>query len=458
MTYLWFPIGLLLPTLSGWLALRLIEGASPVLYKWERWIAGFACGVVLTTYITFLAHIVGLINFTLLPMLAVQVLIAGVLGTFYWRKRSLLTANCQLPTANSPWKPWQKVLLALAVFWVAIKLIAGFIFLIGPPYFDDVTNNWNMRGKAFYTQHEFTVGLIPGEGQGTTSYPHAIPLIKSWLAHINGEWHEGLINVIHIAWYIAVISLVYFGLRRLLSQQWSALGAFILTSIPLFFIHGAAAYGDLFLSLHLFLAVSLLFHAVQSEGAQRLSFLRLGAFATALLVFTKNEALLLHLPPIAVLVIGSLFLARFSSREKRTALLSYIGWMSALLVPWLLFKWSYGLAFGNAKGVSGLSLEWHPEVLPVIWANTLFEGNWIFLPILFVGLIIARFRKVIGSSLSILVGFFFMVWLGQLPIYTLTPLYIEALMQTGYARGIIHLIPVVVMATTLLLHDVLKKK
>jgi hypothetical protein len=244
----------------------------------------------------------------------------------------------------------------------------------------------------------------------------------------------------------------------LLSQQWSALGAFILTSIPLFFIHGAAAYGDLFLSLHLFLAVSLLFHAVQSEGAQRLSFLRLGAFATALLVFTKNEALLLHLPPIAVLVIGSLFLARFSSREKRTALLSYIGWMSALLVPWLLFKWSYGLAFGNAKGVSGLSLEWHPEVLPVIWANTLFEGNWIFLPILFVGLIIARFRKVIGSSLSILVGFFFMVWLGQLPIYTLTPLYIEALMQTGYARGIIHLIPVVVMATTLLLHDVLKKK
>jgi hypothetical protein len=38
-----------------------------------------------------------------------------------------------------------------------------------------------------------------------------------------------------------------------------------------------------------------------------------------------------------------------------------------------------------------------------------------------------------------------------------TGLHVEALNQTGYARGIIHLIPVVVVITTILLKDILEK-
>ena len=43
--------------------------------------------------------------------------------------------------------------------------------------------------------------------------------------------------------------------------------------------------------------------------------------------------------------------------------------------------------------------------------------------------------------------------MGQLFAYLFTGLSQEALFQTGYARGLIHLMPVIVTVTTVLLYD-----
>ncbi|MDP7477416.1 MAG: hypothetical protein QF442_03130, partial [Candidatus Peribacteraceae bacterium] len=167
MSFLWLPIGLLPSILSGWLLLRLVEGKSPVLFRWERWIAGFVLGCVLTTYLIFLTEVIGIGSFSFLSMLLTQLVLFGVLGGLYWKNRSKLTANCQLPTANSsPWKPWQKIVTGILGVWILLKLISGFILLMGPAYYDDTISNWNIRAKAFYHHQELILELEPNSGTG----------------------------------------------------------------------------------------------------------------------------------------------------------------------------------------------------------------------------------------------------------------------------------------------------
>ena len=461
MTYLWLPIGLLLPTTCGWLLLRIAEWQSPVLYKFERWIAGFVLGGIFTTYLIFLLEVIGIGSFSFLSMLLTQLFLLMILGGIYWKNKSKLANNCGEVSPRSvlnisSWATWQKIAAGILGLWIIIKLISGLILLMGPAYFDDTISNWNIRGKAFYTAQELVLELEPGKGAGIGSYPQAIPLQKTWLAHLNSGWHEGLINSLHILWYLSALALVFFALRRLMNLRWAMLGTYILTSIPLFAMHGFSAYGDCYLSIIIFIALSWLFFAARSEDNERMSFIKIGAIAAGLLVYTKSEAMLLHLPPLAILVIGLMIFGGFTAAQKKIAILWYGLCVSVVLIPWTLFKWMNGLGFGNAKDVSGMTLEWHEGVLRAIGLNTFFEGNWSLLPILFLGLIIAKWRTALRSKLIILVGFVFMVILGQLPIYMFTGLYVEALNQTGYARGIIHLIPVVVVVTTILLKETIK--
>jgi len=457
MSYFFLPIGLVLPTACGWLLLRLVEGKTPVLDRYERWVAGFVLGGILTTYLIFLTEVIGIGSFSLLSMLLTQLVLVGVLGGLYWKNRSTLTKNFQLPTfKSSPWKMWQKVITGILGFWVLVKLISGFILLIGPAYFDDTISNWNIRGKAFFIHQELILELEPGKGTGISSYPQAISLQKAWLAHLNGGWHEGLVNSMHMLFYLAALALVFFALRRLMDLKWSMLGTYLLSSIPLYTMHGFVAYGDGFLSVVIFLALSWVFFAARSQKDERMTLLKLGAIAAGLLVFTKSEAMLLHLPPLLILVGGLLVLGGFTAAQKKSALLWYGVCIGSVLVPWTVFKWMNDLAFGNAKAVSGMTLEWHEGVLRAIGLNTLLEGNWSLLPVLFVGLLIAKWRTAFRSSLVILTGFFFAVWLGQLPIFMFTSLYVEAINQTGYARGIIHLIPVVVVIVMILLRETIK--
>ena len=455
MSYLWLPIGLAPSILTGWLLLRLVEGSTPVLHQWERWIAGFVLGGIVTTFFIFLTEITGIGSFSFVSMLVTQCIILIILGGIYRKNSRNHVTSYELRVTNAPWKAWQKVLTVILSIWIVAKLISGFIFLIGPAYFDDTISNWNIRGKAFFVQQELVLELEPGKGTGIGSYPQAIPLQKTWLAHLNGEWHEGLVNSMHMLWYLAALALVFFALRRLMNQQWSLLGTYLLASIPLYTMHGSAAYGDCFLSVVIFLAVSWLFFGVRSDGDERMPFLRLSAIASGLLVFTKSEAMLLHLPPLVVLMLGAVMFGAFTSLQKRSTILWYVCSIGWVLIPWIVFKWMNDLGFGNAKDVSGMTLEWHPGVLEAIKINTLLEGNWSLLPVLFVGLLILQWRTAFRTSVIVCSGFFLMVWLGQLPIYMFTALHVEALNQTGYARGIIHLIPVVVFVSTVLLEKVI---
>ena len=106
---------------------------------------------------------------------------------------------------------------------------------------------------------------------------------------------------------------------------------------------------------------------------------------------------------------------------------------------------------GNAKTISDLEILWQPEVLRVFAINTFLEGNWNLLPLLFVCLVILNIKKLRQVHILIPLLFVLFALSEQLGIFVFTGLSAEAMKQTGLARGILQLIPIVVLISVLLM-------
>ena len=445
-------IGIAIPTLAGWMLIRITEGSKPVLLRLERWFIGFVLGCALFTFTAFILERIGVIGFTLIGFIITSLLLFLILGTVVYKKRGKLFYSDVIPASSPPLNKFAWILILLIGAWIAVKIITGSILLVvSPPFQDDVINNWNYRGKVFFHTQELTLDLERGHGivssVGVSSYPPSVPLMKTWLSTLNGNWSEGLANSIHILWYLSALYLLYCAIRRYRSKGWALLGVYLISSIPLYLIHGSIAYADVFVSLYLFIILTSLYGAMRCKyDGKRTSFLRIGAITLALLIFTKNEGLALYVPIIALFTL--IVISRYSSRKS---LLFYIGSGAAVLMPWLIFKWANGLSFGNAKSVTKLSLGWQEGVMNAAWTNLFMNGNWIFLFLLLIVLLVFAYKKAWKGKLVIVTGFILAVIFAQLVIFLFTNLSVEAVMGTGYSRGIIHLVPLIVFLCIMLL-------
>lgn len=457
-----FP-GLILLATGGWLGLRLLEGHSPVLVRSERWALGTILGLLYGMLLMVLLNVSVGVPFTRAGFLVILGGAVVLLLLLFLRQR-LPWATPPVKVAPSPpLSRASKIVWSVLIGWIVLRtLVAGIDFLVlSPTFADDTLDNWNLRGKVFFLTRSLTL-LLPHENpatsaQGISSYPPSLPLMKTWLSSLWGSWSEPLVNSIHLLWYVAALVLVFAALRRSLSRPWALLGVYVLGSLPLFLIHGTNTYADAFLAAHVFAAVSLLFQAFRTEHeAERWTFLKLAAVAAAILPFAKNEGLLVYLLPLLLLLLWQLlWSARRGSLDRRSAARAAVFFALALLLvtgPWLAFKWSNALTFGNAKPFTSLGLGWQENVLYSILYNTFFEGNWLLLFPLFFALLIWQWRRAF-SSFAILTVFVLIVYVGQVSLYLFTGLATEALRQTGYARGLVHIAPTVVFLTVLLLHE-----
>lgn len=468
MLMFWLPVGLLLPTLSGWLVLGLLEGSSPVLLRAERWALGLLLGLTLTMFTTFLVYTAGCILFTRWGFLVVQIALTALLvAARLWQRRHLPALRPSPPLPASDRLPrWLSAALCIALLWTAAKIaFGGYILMATPPVFDDTLKNWNLRGKIFYETSVLDVPVRAGEESNTLSaYPPFVSLAKTGFATLAGEWNEPLVNSIHVIWFLVLLVLLYAALRRHLSQAWSLCGVMLLASLPLELFQGVNAYADVFLSAHLFAAVTLTVQGIREpDTGRRHAFFRLAALATALLTVTKNEALLLYLPLLCALLAAGLFSLRrtagVSGRERVLVLLWFAVWLCAITAPWVVFKWMHGLAFGNAKALStGYEIGWQPNVLQTLWINVFFEGNWHLLFPLFFGLLALRWRTVFRGPAALLTWFVLCALLLQTGLFLFTSLSVEALNQTGVARGIIQIVPLIVLVTVPLLKEGLRRE
>ncbi len=459
----WLLPGLALPTVSGWCLLGCLEKDHRVLHPLERWVLGFALGLLSSTFLTFLGAVFLGIPLTLPGFLTVQIaalLLTG--GWWFCTARSVPGDHAPRPSPR-PLVPSTTMNIALVVLalWTLAKMgAAAFDVITTPAFFNDTITNWNARAKVYVALEEFSLSLPsqnPGDfSSGISSYPPSVPLVKAWLASLAGAWHEGLVNAIHFVWYLALLILVFLTLRRTSSWLIAVFGTYVLSSLPLMLTHSMVAYADIFMALHLFIPSILLFHALhQEERGTALSFLKLSVFAIGLVPFTKNEGLLLYFPLLVLFsaVTHGLLLKRavLSTRDMRRSLLWTASFVLLILIPWLVFKWTHGLDFGNAKPLGGFSVSWQSGVLQSVAVSLFFHGSWLLLFPLLLFLLVTQWRVAFLSRTAFLTILLLVLFCGQLSLYLFTGLSVEAMKQTGYGRGLIHLVPIAVVLISLLL-------
>lgn len=456
MTFLLLFIGLAPATLAGTLLVCAAEGKHPTLTTFERLALGLVLGPTLSVLPVFLADVAFGVPLTRWSFLASSLLLIFVGAAIVLRRpKGAWLAPAVLP--RSPRLP-RAALCALIVLlsWTGFKAMSfgATNLLLTPTYLDDTLDNWNLRAKVFFTTQHFTLDLPHADPQiarvGVSSYPPAIPLLKASLAALGGGWNESAANGLHLLWCIAPLLLFWAGLRRICGTLWAFLGVYALASLPLFLIHMVSPYADAFLATHLLAAALPLVLALRAATpAERMAWLRIGALMAGILPFTKNEASVLYLPALLAAAASTLAVLVRSKRLDLRAALRGVAWYAVLFcalgLPWLAYKWSLGLAFGNAKAISSLAIAWNSDAPQAIVINTLFEGNWlIFFPLLAL-LLAVRWRDALCTSLLPLSVAALLAYMGQLVIFTCTPLALEAIRQTGYARGVTHLIPILLL-------------
>ncbi len=454
-------IGLLPATIAGWFMLETLQWNTRVLTRTEQAAMGMVTGLTAWSYVVFILFEVAGLPLHAMGFVLSYALIIVPLALLWWL-RTQTPAHARVPALAPQGRLSTPVIAILAALglWTLLKIAAlGMMLTLVPPYFDDSTDNWNLRGKAYYVSERIELVVAPNETpSGVSSYPPSVPTMKAWLAAMRGTWDEPLVNAVHAAWYLACLVLTYCALRRKMGVAWSLTGAYALASLPLFLFQGMNAYADVYLASHLLCAMILLMYAATSDDAgDARSFLRLAAFAVALVPFTKNEGLILYTPLLGLATLTALlwlWRRRVLTLGQIAAAAAICAGMVLLIAgPWTVFKWMHGLEFGNAKGIGGIQIQWQENVLFSIAVNTFFEGNWSLLFPFLLALLVLQWKTLLRPAASILLAFALTAYVLQFLLYLFTPLSTEALQQTGYARGLIHLMPVIVIIAMLLLYD-----
>jgi len=114
-------IGLLVPTINGWLFLGLLQNDTPVLFRGERVSLGFLIGVTLTMFLIFCIHILFGLSLSFLPLFAIQVTIGILLsGIMFWKKIPFMATR--EPLGDERWSTVQKIVVGILGTWTMLKV------------------------------------------------------------------------------------------------------------------------------------------------------------------------------------------------------------------------------------------------------------------------------------------------------------------------------------------------
>lgn len=461
--------GILLPAAIGWLTVNIVESRGTVLTGMERFGWSLTLGPTLSMLVVFILAGWGFTNFSLAGFLIPMIALLMLLAAAAWKAGCLSPVNAGFPEGGVS-RAWLRYAVIAFGLWTAFKLLAGAYDLVSvPTYWDDSFNNWNMRGKIFYETQAPVLEIPVGNGvvqsaQGVSSYPPSLPLFKAWLSDIRGSWEEPLVNGVQLLWLLGMLLMFYSTLRRRFGWTFSLLGVGLLCSLPLMLIQSMNPYAEIFVAAHLLLAVTALFHAAESKTAGDAgAWLRLFGLALGLLLFTKNEATVLYAPILVLLAVCTMVSLKrrgivTSQAARKSAIIAGLI-LAFLALPWIAFKWTHGLTFGNAKAVSGVAIKFSEKALQAIWLHITHEPNEMLLPLALPLALVASGKKTFRMPEAVLSAFVVAsVGLQFLLFLFVGALETEAVMQTGISRGLIQVAPVAMLLLIVLGNQLLKKE
>ncbi|MFA4906269.1 MAG: hypothetical protein WC645_07175 [Candidatus Margulisiibacteriota bacterium] len=317
----------------------------------------------------------------------------------------------------------------------AIGLKVLYVFyeaLVKPVVGWDALWNFSLRAKIFYF-----LGRIPLDrahpyflGGGMKQYPLHLPLLETFTYILQGGWNDALMKIIFPLYFLSMLVIFYYALRREQSRLVSLFFTFLLSTLPLLVYHATIEYADFVVGVYFLAAVVYLYQFIRTKDTKMLI---LSAVLAALGAWVKDEGMIFYF-------IGFLLLVSSLKPATKVAVKIRYGFyylvpFILLVGPWIIFKQVFGLSVGNeptfslAGMISGFTF--HPETIPKVLEKMFLSGNWHLLFGLWVLVIIFYFKKIFTTEKK------YILWSTVLAILFFTFLYVFTYNWTMVFSGII---------------------
>lgn len=305
------------------------------------------------------------------------------------------------------WTSLDKFLLVFLILTILLR-IGGSIWSITniPTYDFDAWNNWNLRAKVIYTQNGIPLDKTESFylAGGIGSYPLNDAILKVWLATAAGSFEDKYVNLTSVFYYLVLILVFYFSLPARTNRKIKLLGVYLLSSLPLLFLHAQIPYADLLFSLTLFLIVSSMFYFLAGSGN---SFYYLSLIFLAFSVWTKNEGLSIIFP---VMVFTSLILVIIKKVKLKDF---FLAWFFSVLtvLPWLYFRIVNRLDFLSGDS-STFNVVFNSNFIGEVISSVFLRSHFNILWLVLTAFIIFKFKEIFKNlplkylTLTLLLLFF----------------------------------------------------
>ncbi|MDD5173428.1 MAG: glycosyltransferase family 39 protein [Candidatus Omnitrophica bacterium] len=333
----------------GWNILYIISLKNTRLSFLEKLFVSYGLGFGFISLEMFIFHFFSL-KFSLFSIMVWWIpLIAAVLLVASKRRKSHRPGGKGAVTKKTPLSVLERFLICGISFEV---IYAFFRALIKPIEAYDAIATYAIRSKIFYLAgslpHDFFYNLsllFPHP-----DYPLNIPLSETFVYLFLGGLNDQLAKVIFPIYFVAILGILYYAVKRLSGRAGALLFTFILATIPQFNHFATNAYHDVPFAYYCFTGTLFLLYWFKEPGSR--GYLYISAVMTALAGWTKNEGFVYC---VANIILLSVFLFLNRRTIKKRGLLNgflYVGIMLLVLAPWLWVKFTANLVNSDVGSTS----------------------------------------------------------------------------------------------------------
>lgn len=341
--------------------------------------------------------------------------------------------------------------ISYAIFRALIKPIESF----------DAIAIYAIRSKIFYLAKSFPANYFAmSNGMPHPEYPLNIPLIQTFIYLCLGSLNDLAVKIIFPLYFIGILVVLYFAIRRFAGSTYALIFTFMLASIQQFNVYASNAYLDLPLSYYCLISVIFLFEWFKQK--ERFDLLIVSAVMAAIAAWTKNEGLMYCVINTAVMVYFLAANRKNISTKDIIAPFLYVAVIFTILLPWLVVKHSAHLV---STDVAEIYLN------PLCMAKQLYKfgpilyefqreafgpkkWNMVWIAVLFAAAF--NFKKIFRGELKYVSIMLMLTVCGYVYFYLISSVEITFFLTKTWSRFLIHFLPIAVYWLALILKDDIK--
>lgn len=445
-------ISFLLAILVGWNILFWIIKRDLSFSLLEKLSLSYIIGLGILTVQMFLYSQIG-IDFSIFSLLLPHIFIT--IANYFLFIRTSPTGD-KLPSTKSG--GFDIALLCGISFQV---LHTFFKALIKPMDSFDSIGNFAFKAKMFFTE-----GYVPYELFLNKSidvqhpdYPLFIPLSETWVYMFLGRWNDLLVKALFPMFFLALLVIFYFVLRRVIGKRLSLVSTFFLATIPHFVNYATIGYADF--ALTMYSVISFLYIFLWISYKRENKYLFLAAPLAIFAVWSKHEGVFFLLINLVLLTLFILLNRKEITKTELGGILCFL--IVPVVLTFIWFVYFHMVGFSNefvnretlhlSRAIRNLNRI--PLVLYEYQKHIFGPKKWnISYLVFFLGLIFYfkmafrdHFKYITLSVLLSFAGYGF--------FYLITPLEIRFHLQTAGSRLLIHFLPIAVFWIGYLAREIL---